>query len=119
MSSLVLAALLVPVLVLTALVVGCLAARRLAMSRSRNAFLYWLASGFAFAGALGAARTGIAGAQMDAAGMALAAASLPLWLLVRAVTARGARGDAPGGPVFASVRPTGLRGAAPRLTTRA
>lgn len=120
MYSLVLAALLAPALALTALAVGCLAARRLWLSRSRNALLYWLVSGVAFAGALGALRTGIAGAQVDAGGMAMAAVSLPLWLLVRLATARGPRaGYAPDRPVFASVRRGGLHGAADRLTSGA
>jgi hypothetical protein len=84
------------------------AARRLTMSRSRNAVLYWLVGGFAFAGAAGAAQTGLAGAQVDAGGMVVALASLPLWLLVREVTARTAAAYGAERPVFTSVR-RGLR----------
>jgi hypothetical protein len=85
-----------------------LAARRLRLSRSRNALLYWLAGGFAFAGGAGAVRTGLMGAQVDAGGMVIALASLPLWLLVRAMTARGAHAYGAERPVFTSIR----RGAA-------
>ena len=99
--------------------VFCAAARRLRMSRSRNAWLYWFAGGFAFAGAAGAAQTGLAGAQMDAGGIVMAAASLPLWLLVRAVTARPRAPHAPEGPVFSSVRRAGLHRPQPGLTQQA
>jgi hypothetical protein len=92
------------------------AARRLMMSRSRNVLLYWLAGGFAFAGAAGAVQTGLAGAQVDAGGMVVALASLPLWLLVRVATVRGGTGYRAERPVFTSVRrglqPAG-RGATP------
>ena len=96
-----------------------LAARRLWRSRSRNALLYWLAGGFAFAGAAGAAQTGLAGAQIDAGGMVVAATSLPLWLLVRSIAAPAPAPHAPEGPVFTSVRGARLHSRAPRLTTRA
>jgi hypothetical protein len=116
MTSHILATCLSLVLVLVPGAVFCMAARRLRMSRSRNAALYWLTGGFAFAGAAGAAQTGLAGAQMDAGGMVMAAASLPLWLLVRVVTARARSPYAPGGPIFTSVRRDGLRKPPPRLT---
>jgi hypothetical protein len=99
--------------------VFCAAARRLRMSRSRNGLLYWIAGAFAFAGAAGAAQTGLSGAQMDAGGMVMAAASLPLWLLVRAVTTRPHSPHAPKGPVFTSVRRAGLHRPPPRLTQQA
>jgi hypothetical protein len=66
--------------------------------------LYWLVGGFAFAGGAGAVQTGLAGAQVDAGGMVVAMASLPLWLLVRVVTARGAAAYGAERPVFTSVR---------------
>jgi hypothetical protein len=81
-----------------------LAARRLLKSRSRNAVLYWLTGGFAFAGAAGALQTGLAGAQMDAGGMVVALTSLPLWLLVRITTARTAATYGAERAVFTSVR---------------
>jgi hypothetical protein len=84
--------------------VFCLAARRLMMSRSRNAILYWLTGGFAFAGAAGALQTGLAGAQVDAGGMVMALASLPLWLLVRIATTRTAAVYGAERFVFTSVR---------------
>jgi hypothetical protein len=84
--------------------VFALAARRLTMSRSRNVVLYWLVGGFAFAGGAGALQTGLAGAQADAGGMVVALASLPLWLLVRMVTARSATAYGAERPVFSSVR---------------
>jgi hypothetical protein len=84
--------------------VFCLAARRLMLSRSRNVILFWLTGGFAFAGAAGALQTGLAGAQIDAGGMVLALASLPLWLLVRFATVRAAAAYGAGQPVFTSVR---------------
>jgi hypothetical protein len=104
MLSHVLAASLSLALVLVPGTVFCLATRRLLMSRSRNAILYWLAGGFAFAGATGALQTGFAGAQMDAGGMVLALASLPLWLLVRIATARTATAYGAEQIVFTSVR---------------
>jgi hypothetical protein len=103
-------------LVLVPGAVFCLAARRLFLSRGPHAVLYHLAGAFAFAGAAGAAWPGPGGA-VDAGGTALALASLPLWLAVRAVTARGRR--APSllkGPIFASVRRAGLHAGPPRLT---
>lgn len=106
-------------LVLVPGLVFCLAARRLRMSRSRNAWLYRLAGGFAFAGTAGAAQTGLMGTPADAGGMVMAAASLPLWLLVRAVAEQSRAPGAPPGPVFASVRRAGLHGRAPRLNSGA
>jgi hypothetical protein len=99
-----LAAFLTLALVLIPGAVFVLAARRLMMSRSRNVVLYWLVGGFAFAGGAGAAQTGLAGAQLDAGGMVLALACLPLWLLVRVVTARTAAAYGVARPVFISVR---------------
>jgi hypothetical protein len=95
--------------------VFALAARRLMMSRSRNAVLYWLVGGFAFAGGAGAVQTGLAGAQVDAGGMVVALASLPLWLLVRHTTARTAAAYGAERPVFSSVR-RGLQARAGRVT---
>jgi hypothetical protein len=124
MPGSVLAVLLQLGLVAVAACVVCLAARRLWLSRSANARLYRLAAAFAAAGALGSAQTGAAGAQVDAGGMVLAAASLPFWLLVRWLTAQGPRPGAAGeGPVFVSVRgvraPGGLRAGPSRLTSGA
>lgn len=104
MLSHVLAASLSLALLLVPGIVFCLAARRLLLSRSWNAVLYWLVGGFAFAGAAGALQTGLAGAQVDAGGMAVALASLPLWLLVRIATARTAAAYGAGQLVFTSVR---------------
>jgi hypothetical protein len=61
------------------------------------------------AGALG---TGAMGAQVDAGGVGVALAAVPLWLLVRIVAAGAqARGARPAeGPVFASVRGARARG---------
>jgi hypothetical protein len=80
------------------------AARRLWLSQSRNAFLYWLVGGFAFAGAAGAAQTGLAGVQIDAGGLVVALASLPLWLTVRFATVRTQATYRLTGPIFTSVR---------------
>lgn len=104
MQSHVLAVLASFALILIPGAVFCAAARRLWMSRSRNAVLYWLVGGFAFAGAAGAARTGLAGAQVDAGALVMAAASLPLWLMVRRATMRTASAYRLDGPVFTSVR---------------
>jgi hypothetical protein len=104
MLSQTLAASLSLALLLTPGTVFCLATRRLLMSRSRNAILYWLTGGFAFAGTAGALQTGLAGAQMDAGGMVMAGASLPLWLLVRIATARTAAAYGAERLVFTSVR---------------
>ncbi len=113
MTSLLLA--LLPVaLVLVPGAVFCLAARRLLLSRGQNALLYHLAGAVAFAGAAGAAWPG-AGGTVGAGATALALASLPLWLAVRAVTARG-RAGLLRGPIFASVRRAGLHAGPPRLT---
>ena len=84
--------------------VFCAAARRLWLSQSRNAVLYWLVGGFAFAGAAGAARTGLAGAQVDAGGLVVALVSLPLWLMVRHATMRSLSTYRLNGPIFTSVR---------------
>jgi hypothetical protein len=84
--------------------VFCLAARRLLMSRSRNAVLYWLVGGFAFAGAAGALGTGLAGQQVDAGGMVVALASLPLWLIVRLAAVRAGTPCGAKAFVFTSVR---------------
>ena len=94
--------------------VFCLAARRLVLSRGPNALLYHLAGAFAFAGAAGAAWQGTGG-TIGAGATILALASLPLWLAVRAVTARG-RAGLRAGPIFASVRRAGLHAGPPRLT---
>ena len=102
-------------LVLVSGAVFCLAARRLFLSRGSNALLYHLAGAFAFAGAAGAAWPG-AGGTADADGTLLALASLPLWLAVRAVTARGRAPRLRTGPIFASVRRAGLHAGPPRLT---
>jgi hypothetical protein len=104
MLSLFIAASLSLALLLIPGTVFCLAARRLFLSRSRNAVLYWLVGGFAFAGASGAFQTGLAGAQVDAGGMVMALASLPLWLLVRIATARTAAAYGAERLVFTSVR---------------
>ena len=110
MLSHVLSACLSLALVLVPGAVFCLAARRLWMSRSRNGVLYWLAGGFAFAGMSGAAQTELAGAQIDAGGIVLALASLPVWLLVRLATGRrGPPAYGAAAPVFASVRRGGTR----------
>jgi hypothetical protein len=102
-------------LVLVPGAVFCLAARRLFLSRGPNALLYHLAGAFAFAGTAGAAWPGPGGAA-DAGAAALALASLPLWLAVRAVTARGHAPGLRSGPIFASVRRAGLHAGPPRLT---
>lgn len=101
--------------------VFCLAARRLWRSRSRNAVLYWLVGGYAFAGVSGALRTELLGGQVDAGGMVLALASLPLWIVARAVAGRSRTygTPVPGGPVFTSARRGGLRGDARGLTPAA
>jgi hypothetical protein len=113
MTSLLLA--LLPVaLVLVPGAVFCLAARRLFLSRGPHAVLYHLAGAFAFAGAAGAAWPG-PGGTVDAGAAVLALASLPLWLAVRAVAARG-RAGLLRGPIFASVRRAGLHAGPPRLT---
>jgi predicted permease len=89
-----------------------LALRRFGRSRSRNAALYALAGCFALTAAAGAAWTGPSGASG-----VMAAASLPLWLLVRRIAAR--RRWPPPGPVFASARRGGLRGRARGLRREA
>ncbi|MCU0854613.1 MAG: hypothetical protein MUF63_06830 [Rhodobacteraceae bacterium] len=104
MTSLALHSVLSLALVLLPGAVFVLAARRLVMSRSRNAVLYWLAGGFAFAGGAGAFQTGLMGVQVDAGGMVIALASLPLWLLVRIATARTAAAYGAERLVFTSVR---------------
>ena len=101
-------------LILVPSAVFCLAARRLFLSRGQNALLYHLAGAFAFAGAAGAAWQG-AGGTVGADATALALASLPLWLAVRAVAVRG-RAGLLRGPIFASVRRAGLHAGPPRLT---
>ena len=121
MQSHVLTVVLSLALVLVPGAVFWLAARRLWLSRSRNALLYWLAGGFAFAGAAGAVQTGLAGAQIDAGGMVLALACLPVWLLVRLATARrGPPAYGAAAPIFTSVRRGGVRAglhAGPARTT--
>jgi hypothetical protein len=125
MQPLVLAACLSLATVVIPAAVFCLAARRLWRSRSRNAVLYWLVGGYAFAGFSGALRTGLLGGQVDAGGMVVALASLPLWVVARAVAGRSRTYGLPlrDGPVFTSARRRrgglGLPSGAARSTTGA
>jgi hypothetical protein len=109
MSSLVLSVL---SLALVALPCGVfwLAVRRLWQSRSRNAVLYWLVGAVAGTGAVDLAQTELSGQPLTGGGIAVALASLPLWLLVRLATARRmAQAEGLAKPVFSSVRRGGTR----------
>jgi hypothetical protein len=104
-------------LVATPVAVAWVSARRLWLSRSRNALFYGLACGFAATGCGAGGGAVFLGAPVDAAAVFFALGSLPLWLAVRRLAAApqryGAAQDAD--PVFSTIRQGAGRS---RLRTR-